>query len=156
MTPIDIGRPPRAVAISDDPALIEQAGKLGISDAGPTESGQDGEFTAISRYDHAVVEIATELRTPGILVLTDTWHPNWHVTVDRQPAHLGVVDGAFRGVVLPPGRHSVAMTYAPRTLFIAKIISLLGLLPPATPPTLPPPPAPPFQRLFGRSKPEIL
>ena len=67
-------------------------------------------------------------KAPGVLVLTDAWHPNWSVRVDGRPAVLGRVDEAFRGVPLPAGRHVVEMTYAPRTLSLGKALSVLGMV----------------------------
>lgn len=126
-TPLDEGISPRQVATSDDPRLIEAAQSLGI---GPTEGrgSSDKVGAVVRRYDHARVEIEADLSTPGVLVLTDAWHPNWSVRVDGKPAVLGRVNEAFRGVPLAAGRHVIEMTYAPRTLAIGKALSLLGIL----------------------------
>ena len=48
--------------------------------------------------------------------------------MNGQPHYIGVVNEAFRGLALPAGRHVIEMTYAPRTLFAAKILTALGLL----------------------------
>lgn len=126
-TPIDEGQPPRVVATSDDARLVETARMLGIGPA-KTASGSDAGAAVVSRYDHARVEIQADLTAPGVLVLTDAWHPNWSARVDGQPALLGRVNEAFRGVPLASGKHIVEMTYAPRTLVLGKALSVLGLL----------------------------
>ena len=74
------------------------------------------------------MQITATSNSPGILVLNDSWHPNWSVTVDGAPGYIGRVDEAFRGVVLPAGRHVVEMRYAPRSLAIARGISFAALL----------------------------
>ena len=126
-TPIDEGQSPRVVATSDDARLIEAARMLGIGQA-TTVSRSDDVAAVVSRYDHASVEIQADLKAPGILVLTDAWHPNWSVRVDGQPALLGRVNEAFRGVPLAAGRHVIEMTYAPGTLALGKVLSVLGLM----------------------------
>jgi hypothetical protein len=125
-TPVDLDESPLALATSDDAVLLEQARGLGLTDTNAADRKDD--LAAITRYDNAAVEIVTSSVAPGVLVLTDAWHPSWKASVDGQPAYLGIVDEAFRGVVLPSGRHTVEMTYAPRTLGAASVISLLGLL----------------------------
>jgi hypothetical protein len=126
-TPIDRGQSPHAVTVSDDPQLIETARKLGITGEA-AEAAAATEFAAITRYEHVRVEIVANLSRPGILVLNDTWHANWRARVNGQPQHIGVVNEAFRGLALPAGRHVIEMSYAPRTLLAAKILTALGLL----------------------------
>jgi hypothetical protein len=60
--------------------------------------------------------IATESPVPAHLVVTDTWFPGWHATVDgaAQPIHRA--NHAFRAVRVPAGRHEVVMTYWPASL----------------------------------------
>jgi len=125
-TPIDEGVPPREFATSDDTSLIEAARSLGIGQAKvASEAGDD--TAVVSRYDHARVEIRADLKAPGVLVLTDAWHPNWSVRVDARPTELGRVNEEFRGVALAPGQHVIEMNYAPRTLALGKALSIVGL-----------------------------
>ena len=42
-----------------------------------------------------------------------------------EPVHLGAVDEVLRGVALPAGRHRIVMTYAPRSLPLAILVSLM-------------------------------
>jgi hypothetical protein len=125
-TPLDIGKSPLAVATSDDPVLIAEARSSGLLDAPPGGPGNT-EQAEIRRYDHAEVEISANVTQIGVLVLNDAWHPNWSVWVDGAEQHLGEVNEAFRGVLLAPGKHIVEMRYAPRTLRIGKILSIIGL-----------------------------
>ena len=126
-TPVDRGQSPHAVTVSDDPQLIEMARKLGITGEA-SEAAAATEFASITRYEHVRVEIVANLSRPGILVLNDAWHANWRARVNGQPQHIGVVNEAFRGLALPAGRHVIEMSYAPRTLLAAKIVTALGLL----------------------------
>ena len=51
-----------------------------------------------------------------------------HACVNGQPHCIDVVNEAFRGLALPAGRHVIEMSYAPRTLFAARILTAFGLL----------------------------
>ena len=128
LTPIDRGESPLAFATSDDEMFIAQARREGIADVTVPATSPGDEPVAIIRYDHDDVQITATANSPGILVLNDSWHPNWSVTVDGAPGYIGRVDEAFRGVVLPAGRHVVEMRYAPRSLTIARSVSFAALL----------------------------
>lgn len=125
-TPIDRRQAPQEISFSDDSQLVDSARKLGIGDS-PGEADAT-EFVSITRYEHVRVEIIANLARPGVLVLNDAWHPNWRARVNGAPHYLGVVNEAFRGMALPAGRHVIEMTYAPRTLSTAKILTAIGLL----------------------------
>ena len=125
-TPIDRRQSPQAISLSDDSHLVDLSRKLGIGDS--PEPADPTEFVSITRYEHVRVEIVANLSRPGVLVLNDAWHPNWRARVNGVPHHLGVVNEAFRGLALPAGRHVIEMTYAPRTLFAAKVFTAIGLL----------------------------
>ncbi len=81
----------------------------------------------LSHERHRVV-IAAEAKAPGVLVLGDTYHPDWSVTVDGVPQTLWPVNLALRGIALSPGVHRVEMQYRDRGLRLGVALSLLGLL----------------------------
>ena len=127
-TPIDRGKSPLALATSDDEMFIAHARREGIADVAVSAASPEDEAVAITRYDHDLVQITATSNSPGILVLNDSWHPNWSVAVDGAAGYIGRVDEAFRGVVLPAGRHVIEMRYAPRSLTIARGVTLAALL----------------------------
>jgi uncharacterized membrane protein YfhO len=69
----------------------------------------------------------------GRLILTDLAWPGWNVAVDGQRAESMIVDGMFRGVDLPAGKHTVVWTYQPATLYwgagisVAAVVLLLAI-----------------------------
>ncbi len=80
----------------------------------------------IARYTPNVV--AVEATGPGLLVLTDTYDPNWSASIDGAAAELIRVDTALRGVCLPDGAHQVQFEYRPVLLFAGAAISAAGWL----------------------------
>jgi hypothetical protein len=74
------------------------------------------------------VELAAELPTPAVVVLAESYDPDWRVTVDGEEARLLRANGMFRGVVVPAGRHRVVFSYRPRAVMAGALISALALL----------------------------
>jgi hypothetical protein len=64
----------------------------------------------------------------GHLVVLDSFHEDWRVTVDDRPAALLRANGLFRAVRLAPGRHRVRFDYRPRDLRIGAGVSAAALL----------------------------
>jgi len=58
----------------------------------------------------------------------DTYDPGWKVTVDGRPAPLLRANVAFRGVLLPAGRHVVEQVYRPWTVVYGLAASAAALL----------------------------
>jgi hypothetical protein len=69
-----------------------------------------------------------ESRSAGRLILTDLAWPGWNVAVDAQSVGSVVVDGMFRGVDLPAGKHTVVWTYQPAALYWGAGISVLSII----------------------------
>jgi hypothetical protein len=92
-----------------------------VSQAGECESGSGS--ARITRYDPNRVEVAVDTPQGGMLVLTDSYDPNWTVTVDGRPAQLLKVDTALRGVCIPAGSKMVQFDYQPRAFYAGVGIS---------------------------------
>src|SRR5205823_6033551 len=75
--------------------------------------------------------------TSGLLVLSEVNYPGWRATVSSglrendaqvQDAQIYQVDGLLRGVEIPAGESRVELSYAPRSVLIGALISLLSVL----------------------------
>ena len=60
----------------------------------------------------------------GLLVLRDTWYPGWRATVDGAETPIYRINGCFRGVLVPLGRHTVSFAYRPRLVYWTGAVSL--------------------------------
>jgi hypothetical protein len=96
-------------------------------------------------YKDSLVEIDAGLDQPGILVLTDAFHPGWKVWVNGMERTMLRANYLFRGVELPAGNHKVEFRYEPESFRIGALISLCsaGLL-------IVVPFVSPFRRLLAR------
>ena len=109
--------PARSVVLAADPSGIGAA-----SDAAPGEVG-------FASYAPKHVVLKTKSTAPGVLLLNDRWHPDWHVTVDGAPAELLRANFLMRGVAVTAGEHTVEFRFAPPsgTLWVSLSAIIAGL-----------------------------
>jgi hypothetical protein len=122
----------RASTETADPRLLAEGRANHL-----TESGRAGTAAAAPGRAQIVedsstrVSVVVQSAKPSLLVLADTYHPNWTVTVNGVPRHLGRVDDVARGVVVPAGRSVVVFRYHSEAWSIGLAISVItwaGLL----------------------------
>lgn len=62
---------------------------------------------------------------PALVVVAEAWFPGWTATVDGRPARVVEADGAFLGVAVGPGDHTVELTYRPPAArFVGRLITV--------------------------------
>lgn len=85
--------------------------------------------TATITTDRAT-QVVIDATSPqgGLLVLADTYYPGWRATVDGAPTPILRVNQMHRGVLVPPGAHTVTFRYQPWTVRWGILLSLIGFL----------------------------
>jgi hypothetical protein len=83
---------------------------------------------AFVRDEPHVVELDADLPAPGLVVLADTFDPDWVAFVDGVVAPIVPTNHLFRGVWAPAGRHRVRFVYRPAALWAGAAVSLVALL----------------------------
>lgn len=78
------------------------------------------------------IEMAVEADAPCLLVLSEIYYPaGWRATIDSAPAEIYKTNYVLRSVVVPEGRHEVAMIFDPSSfttgLLVSRIASTLVL-----------------------------
>jgi uncharacterized membrane protein YfhO len=81
---------------------------------------------AVAEYSPHRVRLATDDAAASLLVTSETWYPGWHATVDGREQPLLLINGAFRGLALPPGSHDVRMWFSPAILWWSMAVSLIA------------------------------
>lgn len=61
----------------------------------------------ISNYSDNLVELQTSTSEEGFLVLLDAYYPLWNASVDGKNTVIYKTNHAFRGVLVPAGKHKV-------------------------------------------------
>jgi hypothetical protein len=65
---------------------------------------------------------------PAFMVLTDTFYPGWHATIDGQPTEMFRANYLFRAVHVPSGTHTVRFEYWPFSLVAGLVLLLCAIL----------------------------
>jgi hypothetical protein len=123
--------PAEALALLEQPQfdlrqpVIESTAPLPpLPSAPPDPAGQ----ATILRDRGGRVEIQAELPAPGLLVLVDTYYPDWYAYVDGQPAAIWPANYLARAVYLEAGQHTVEFIYRPASFWTGLFLGLAGLV----------------------------
>jgi len=84
-------------------------------------------MTTLVREGPYDLELQVHALAPGVLVISEAWHPGWGALLDGLPVELLRVDYALRGVVLPPGEHLLQLKFVDRPLAWGGLCSLSAL-----------------------------
>lgn len=128
LAPADVKRAIQTSTLPDgreyDPAamaLIEEP--LGF------RSAPDPEARAWVVEDRkTALDVQTNNRDPGFLVLADLYYPGWKATINGRPARIFQTNYIQRGVLLPAGQNFVRFEFRPASLYAGFGISAAGLL----------------------------
>jgi hypothetical protein len=88
--------------------------------------GEDDVWMA--RHEPNYVAIKAAMSCRGMVILTDSWFPGWRATVDGRAAVIEKAFGAFRGVVVDAGDHTVEMRYRPWSVFVGAALTGVAAL----------------------------
>jgi hypothetical protein len=111
---------PRAAWVAAEPAVDRDAALRALA-PGRRVTSWEGLDAAVPlaegpvtwrRDDPEHVELEVASAGGGALVLRDLLFRGWSAEVDGAPARLQAVDGALRGLLVPPGRHVLTFRYA--------------------------------------------
>jgi hypothetical protein len=72
--------------------------------------------------------ITVDADGPGQLILSEAAYPGWEARVDGAPTAVETVDGLFRSVRFPEGRHEVVFEFRPRSLLFGAALTVAGLI----------------------------
>lgn len=83
--------------------------------------------TQIINYTPNKIEIVTDARMDGYLVLTDSYYQGWQAYIDGQEVKIYPTDIAFRGLFVPSGKHEIIFKYRPISFYYSIYISMVAL-----------------------------
>ncbi len=120
----DAGEIKRVVIEVEDWPGVPTSEVFGIS---PDRHAEDGDVTLL-RDDTLELEFAVTSPVERFLVLSDTYHPEWHAFLDGEEVEILKANGAYRAVLVPEGEHRIVFRYVPRAFQLGLIISVCSLL----------------------------
>jgi hypothetical protein len=96
----------------------------------PVPSGV-GEARLLGEQPDRIV-VGYSAASAGVVVLSESYDPGWHASLNGQPLPILPANGCLMGVVAPPGSGEIQFRYQPRSLTqgfeLAGLASLLCLL----------------------------
>ena len=63
------------------------------------------------KFKYGDLKFKYESNEPELLVIADSWHPNWHATVNGSKVRILKANGVFKGILLPPGKGSIELYF---------------------------------------------
>ena len=93
----------------------------------PDPHPQPSPLPTYRRLDPNTVRITADLRSPGWLVVLDSFAPGWRAFDNGKPVPLVRANHAFMAVPLPAGRRSVTLVYRPPSLAAGLWVSGVSL-----------------------------
>jgi len=91
-----------------------------------TQAGQAG--TANAQWESDQIATTVDDTRPGLLVLSESWFPGWHATVDGVAVPVVRADGLVLGVPVPAGRHEVIVSYEAPGFNLGFLVSAVAIL----------------------------
>lgn len=116
--PFDPNGPIEKIATTDDEKLLTNANSLGINVQlrKHLTANINNDMTQVVQYKNTQIKIKVKMSKPGIVVLMDTWHPNWKAYANGKEVYVGRVFNAFRGIALPAGEYTLEYKYQPASM----------------------------------------
>jgi hypothetical protein len=108
--------PRRTVLLRDPPGPVA-----------PAEAGAPAAAVAWRRPEAHRIEVTVDAPRAGWLVLAESWHPDWEVTVDGRPARAVEAHLVGQAVAVGPGRHVARWRFRGTAMRRGIAISLAAL-----------------------------
>ncbi len=115
----------RATLASLDP---EQGSVAESVDRPAQDIPQQPAETIIAAYRENLYRIAYFAPAETLIRFAVPYAPGWTAHVDGAPAEIVPADYALTGVLVPPGRHELALEFRPHSFLTGAILSILGVL----------------------------
>ncbi len=90
--------------------------------------GKSPGSTDVEEYLPGLITVKANALRPSVLVVAESWSPGWYATIDGRSAELLRANYLSQGVIVPAGKHTVELRYAPDSLKYGLPVSGLGAL----------------------------
>ncbi len=87
---------------------------------------KDSSTAKIIHYSPNKVIVKTFMENPGLLVLSDMYHPDWKVTVNGRPQKIYLTNCLIRSVFLTAGEHEVKFMFQPFSFYLGVVLSAIS------------------------------
>src|SRR5205823_5674154 len=80
----------------------------------------------LTKFSYGDMQFSYAGEHEQFLVVADSWHPLWKVTIDGMPSALVKANWIFKGVRLPVGTHNVRFYFDPSPYYPGIYISAVA------------------------------
>ena len=91
------------------------------------ESTPQGDVSVVSiksyEPDHLTYEVESD--KGGVVVFSEIYYPGWTATVDGESVEVGRVNYVLRAIRVAPGRHSVELSFYPKSIVVTETIAYI-------------------------------
>ncbi|MCL4509255.1 MAG: YfhO family protein [Chloroflexi bacterium] len=94
----------------------------------PPPSARCTNGTLTVQQQRQVITAQTSCSGPSYLLLRQSWYPGWKATVDGHRVPIYRADLALQAVPVPAGRHTVRVWYAPASVWLGAIASVIATI----------------------------
>ena len=91
-------------------------------------AGVSTAIVTVQKNSPTFLQLETGTSGHSLLVVSQIFYPGWQATIDGEPADLLRVNVVQQGVIVPPGKHTVEISYVPRIFRWGMIISIIALI----------------------------
>ncbi|OGU74886.1 MAG: hypothetical protein A2V93_04350 [Ignavibacteria bacterium RBG_16_34_14] len=82
-------------------------------------------YSRILDYKEDYIKIEAKASGNNFLFFGNTYHPGWKAIIDGNETKTYQVNHGYIGLIVPKGKHTIEITYAPESFFISKYIALI-------------------------------
>jgi hypothetical protein len=97
-------------------------------DSGEPVTQSEIENLKVERHVPGVIEVKATAEKTRLLVVTESWADGWRAELDGAATQIYKVNYVVQGVVVPPGEHTITLTYDPPAFRWGVGISLISLV----------------------------
>ena len=81
-----------------------------------------------SKFEIQSVEIQAEAAAPALVVVAQSFYPDWSASVDGRDVPLLRANHAFQAIQIPQGRHDIRLVYKDKAFDTGAALSIIGWL----------------------------
>jgi hypothetical protein len=121
---------PLLTAGSVDPrqvALLETAPPP-LAPVSEAAAGTPAEGAIVVAHEPDRLELRVSAQTPALLVLSEVWDPGWRALLDGEDVPVLVANHTLRAIPIPPGEHTLLLSYDPPWLRVGIAVTLGTML----------------------------
>lgn len=78
-------------------------------------------------YEPNKLTYEVEAEEDGTVVFSEIYYPGWQAHIDGEEASIGRVDYILRAMKVPAGKHTIVMTFDPKSLHVTETIAFCAL-----------------------------